>query len=428
MKHLSSTIERTVSTGRPRRLGQWLALLLAITAMPAYAITQEITAVFKPDPANPSNNKFINTTPVSGYCATYPAVCQSQGMFSIRLPINFHSAYAIRPGASERNGAMFRVPASWTPITVTNVDTGHSERVEIRISGIGTEYVLSDTAQNLTGGSDAEEGHRRLWGGYEQSWVYAPPPCLYGGVGAYGDRTFRFFWKTPVNAPCSKRASYLIPGFSYRTLDFAYEMRTPNALGMPGGRYTGDLQFRIGPGGAFDMGDAMIPDDSALILSFVLDVQHILKVDLPPGGNQITLQPEGGWQRWLSSGRLPERLFRDQTFHISASSRFKMYLECGSGTVNACGLWNEGINYGTPLNISVTLPNGLTDTNGRPVKRQELFPLESRSVIFQPGTYVENKPGILHFEIDKANTERILKAGRGNRYASTVVVIWDSEI
>ncbi|MGY2340752.1 hypothetical protein ACW9HW_16155 [Pseudomonas sp. SDO5532_S415] len=426
MKHLSSTIERTVSTGRPRRLGQWLALLLAITAMPAQAVTQEITAVFRPDPANPSNNKFINTTPVSGYCAEHPGECQAQGIFSIRLPINFHSAFPIVPHVNERKGAMFKVPASWTPITVTNAETGQAERVEIRISGIGTQYVLSDTARNLTGAPSVLEGHEWLWLGL--SWMYAPPPCQHSGVGFYGEKTYQFFWKTPVEGVCRKRVSITIPGFSYRTLDFAYELRTPNPLGMPGGRYTGDLPFRIGPGGAFDMGDAMIPDDSALILSFVLDVQHILKVDLPPGGNQIALQPEGGWQRWLSSGRVPERLFRDQTFHISASSRFKMYLECGSGTVNACGLWNEGINYGTPLNISVTLPNGLTDTNGRPVRRQELFPTEARAVIFQPGAYVENKPGILHFEIDKANTERILKADRGNRYAGTVVVIWDSEI
>ncbi|WP_207262313.1 hypothetical protein [Pseudomonas sp. GW101-3H06] len=425
MEHLSSTIERTVSTGRLRRLGQWLALLLVITVVPAHAVTQEITAMFRPDPANPNSNKFINTTPISGYCADYPGECQANGVFSIRLPINFNSAYSIQPGASERNGAMFRVPAGWTPITVTNADTGQAERLEIRISGIGTEYLLSDTAKNLTGAASNQEGHHRLWGGL--SWVYAPPPCEYSGVGAFGESSYRFFWKTPVHGVCSKKASFLIPGFSYRTLDFAYEMRTPNPLGMSTGRYIGALQFNIGPGGAFDMGDAMVPDDSILILDFALDVQHMLKVELPPGGNQIALQPEGGWQRWLNSGRAPERLFRDQPFLMTASSRFKMYLECGLGTAQ-CILMNDATTDGTPFKVSVSLPNGLTDSNGRPVKQQELLPTPSGAVIFQPGSYVERKPGVLHFEINKANTDRILKAHKGFRYSGTVLVIWDSEI
>lgn len=420
--------EKNARPAWPRRLQLtcgWLGLLVAITAMPAQAITQEIRAVFRPDSANPGNNAFINQTPVSGYCADYPAECKANGMFSIRLPINFHSRYSIRPGHSQREGPMFTVPSGWGPITVTNNETGETETVEFRISGLGTQYVLSDTAQNLTGAATAIDGHVKLWG---SDWVYAPPPCQYSGVAFYSDTTYRFFWKTPVYGACSKTASFLIPSFYYRTLDFAYELRTPNPLGMSSGQYTTNTYFGIGPGGAFDMGDAMIPDDSSLIINFVLDVQHTLKVDLPPGGNRIALEPEGGWQRWLNSGRPPERLFRDQTFHISASSRFKMYLECGSGTTTACGIWNDGTNHGAPMLISVTLPDGLTDTGGQPVKRQELFPLESRAIVFQPGVYVDRKPGTLHFEIDKANTERIVKADRGNRYSSTVVVIWDSEI
>lgn len=347
-------------------------------------------------------------------------------MFSIRLPINFQSAYPIREGASERNGAMFRVPAGWTPVNVTNAETGQTERVEIFISGIGTEYVLSDTVQNLTGAPDNQEGHTRLWD--RQSWVYAPSPCLYGGVGAYGDSTYRFFWKTPVYAPCSKKASFVIPGFSYRTLDFAYELRTPNPLGMSIGRYTGEVYMGIGPHGAFDMGDAMIPDDPALILNFVLDVQHMLKVELPPGGNQVALQPDGSWQRWLNSGRMPTRLFRDQPFMITASSRFKMYLECGLGTVQWCILMSDENTMGTPYKVSVSLPNGYTDANGRPVKQQELLPTPAGAVIFQPGSYVERQPGMLHFEVNKEFTERMLTINKGNKHSGTVVVIWDSEI
>lgn len=415
---------RAASSRRLRQTCRWLGLLVAITAMPAQAVTQEIRAVFRPDPANPNNTNFINQTPVSGYCADYPAECQSNGMFSIRLPINFHSRYSIRPGLSQREGAMFTVPSGWGPITVTNAETGETETLEFRISGIGTEYVLSDTARNLTGAPSTLEGHQQLWGGL--SWVYAPSPCQYSGVGAYSDTTYRFFWKTPVFGVCSKTASFTIPSFYYRTLDFAYELRTPNPLGMSSGLYTTNTYFGIGPAGAFDMGDAMIPDDSSLIINFVLDVQHTLKVDLPPGGNRIALEPDGGWQPWLNTRRIPNRLYRDQTFHISASSRFKMFLECN--TPGACFLFSNPATSAAKMHISVSLPNGLTDTSGRPVIRQELFPSESAAVVFQPGMYVDKKQGTLHFDMDKASIDAIFKRDKEKNYSNTIVVVFDSEI
>ena len=171
---------------------------------------------------------------------------------------------------------------------------------------------------------------------------------------------YNFFWKTPVEGVCAKRASYLIPSMSYRHLDFAYELRTPNPLKMSAGHYTGTLSYSVGPGQDFDMGDVMIPNDSVIALNFNLEVQHTLKVEVPPGGNKVVLEPQGGWQAWLSQGQKPTRLFRDQTFHISASSRFKMGLQCqfAGSSDNTCLLWAPSSGQLVPVNISVTLPNG----------------------------------------------------------------------
>src|SRR3546814_3118440 len=76
---------------------------------------------------------------------------------------------------------------------------------------------------------------------------------------------------------------------TYRYLDFAYELRTPNPLNMSSGQYTGSLTYSIGPGQDFDMGDVMLPNDSALTLNFNLEVQHTLQVEVPPGGNRVEL-------------------------------------------------------------------------------------------------------------------------------------------
>jgi hypothetical protein len=158
-------------------------------------------------------------------------------------------------------------------------------------------------------------------------------------------------------------------------------------------------------------------------------VQHTLKVDLPPGGNRIALEPEGGWQPWLNTRRIPERLFRDQTFHISASSRFKVYLDCGgTATSEYCFLFNDDWSSYAAMAVSVSLPGGLTDAGGRPVNRQRLRPHEVNAVVFQPGIYVDRQQGTLHFEVEKESIRKILTVEKGSKYSQTVVVVFDSEI
>lgn len=410
-----------------RCLPRWIGLLVILAAPSAGAVTQEIRALFTPDSANPQRNTFVNKTPVSGYCEYYPNVCRQSNTFSIRLPTRFDSATSIQPDGSERNQAMFSLPTQWRSLTVINRDTGESETVEVRIAGIGSNYVLSDSVTKLTGEPTALQGHQKLWTG--SSWVYAPRPCESSGMGFVGDKYYAFFWKTPVTGSCVKRAVFPIPGMSYDYLDFAYELRTPNPLGMSSGLYTGSISYRVGPGGDFDMGDVMLPSDPDLTLDFVLDVQHTLKVDIPPGGDKVQLVPAGGWQSWLHAGRKPVRLFRDQTFHISASSRFKMQLECEFLQLYNCMVRNPANGRTAVVQVSVSLPNGLTDLSGRPVQRRPIrVNFGEESMKFQPGFYVDRAPGILHFEMSPFWTSEIIKADEGGRYSGNITVIWDSEI
>lgn len=69
----------------------WLGLAAALSVLPAGAANREIRAMFRPDPAQPNKNEFINTTPNSGYCTIYPDQCAQQNMFSIQ-----HSAFSFR--------------------------------------------------------------------------------------------------------------------------------------------------------------------------------------------------------------------------------------------------------------------------------------------------------------------------------------------
>jgi hypothetical protein len=403
------------------------ALIVGALVSPAKAEDVTITAVFKPDSAYPHLNKFKNTTPPSGYCAKYPEQCEQNQMFSLQVPIQFDSRAAIRANhASQRQGAMLKAPAQWRELIVYHETTRAPERVRVRIAGIGSTYRTEDVMALVGGADDYRTAHNLLWGA---SWVNSPAPCVYSGVGWYSNTTYGFFWKTPVEAVCAKQAKFDVPWLRLEHLDFAYELETPNPLGMSSGQYTGSLTYSVGPNGDFDFGDVMLPSDSALTLNFNLDVQHTLKVDIPPGGEKVQLVPAGGWQSWLHAGRRPVRLFRDQTFNISASSRFKMQLECEFSSFSYdCMLDDRVSRRNVELRVSVSLPNGLTDLAGQPVRHTRLRTGAANALQFQPGFYVDRAPGVLHFEVPQSQMEFMLAPGAGPFYRGSVTVIWDSEV
>lgn len=403
--------------------------MACVIVCPARAQDVSITAVFKPDAAYPHLNKFKNTTPPSGYCGNYPSQCELNKTFSLQVPIQFNSRSPILANhASERQGAMLKAPAQWRELTVYHEATREPEKVRVRVVGIGSRSVTDDVMQLVGGADDYRIAHNLLWG---SSWVYAPPPCLYSGVGWYTTTTYDFFWKTPEEAVCAKQAKFDVPWMRFNHLDFAYELETPNPMGMSSGNYLGSLTYTVGPNGDFDFGDVMLPSSSALTLNFNLDVQHTLKVDIPPGGEKIQLVPAGGWQSWLQAGRRPVRLLRDQTFNISASSRFKMFLECEiPGIVTDCQIQNRTDDRDrVELRVNVSLPSGLTDAAGQPVKHRRLRTGQANALQFQPGFYVDRAPGILHFEVPAYVMEFMLWPGKGAAsYSGRVTVIWDSDI
>ncbi|MBV4477096.1 hypothetical protein [Pseudomonas botevensis] len=403
-----------------------LGLLAALGMTSAEAANQEIRALFQPDSSQPNKNVFVNKTPNSGYCTIDPSQCTDNNMFSIQLPIRFESAGPIDPGRPGDSIAL-KVPANWRQLTVTNQVTGESETVEVRIIGVGSRYVLSQSAASLVGVTNILEGHQKLW--TNSSWVYAPAPCSYSGVGFYSPETYRFFWKAPVEDSCTKVAAYRIPTMAFDSLDFAYELRTPNPLGMSSGLYTGSLTYTVGPSGDFQMGSMMIPNDSNITLDFVLDVQHTLKVELPPGGDKVQMEPEGGWQRWINDGKKPTYIYRDQQFFISSSTRFKVMLQCSAAGTGAT-LCDMGGSAGhSRFAIRMILPDGIV-MPGNNYPSSYAFPLYNNlwTGPFEPMRYVDRKPGILRFYMESWDIDFMLRPGLNGTMRGNATIIWDSEV
>ncbi|MDF9777062.1 hypothetical protein [Pseudomonas baetica] len=268
----------------------------------------------------------------------------------------------------------------------------------------------------------------KLWEG--GNWGDGVGPCKSTGYHGASPYIYGFFLRVEeTDGLCAKKALFDIPQLDFAFLDVGYQLRTPNPLEMPTGVYVGSIPYTVGPGGNISAGNNLLPQGDNLInLIFTLTVEHELKVDIPPGGEKVRLTPEGGWQSWLHAGRKPVRLFRDQTFHISASSRFKMYFECESWTTFDCVLKDATGRRPVELQVSVSLPNGLTDQAGQPVKRQRLQAGPNGAQIFQPGFYVDRAPGVLHFEVPKDEVDWMLGAKVESPYSGGVTVIWDSEV
>ncbi len=397
------------------------AALLWSLALPVSAATQELWAVFAPDSQNPLNNKFTNKTTVSGVCSGHmPATCEQLGIFSIR---SYEPLFAsngpmlLDPTgpADPRKGVMFKVPSEWRRLEVVS-EIGETETVEMRIAGIGNRVNVAPPATY------------RAWG--PRNWQYAPAPCQSTGFLTGTSQYVLWFWLVPEGAgACNLIHTTDVPAVSYSTFEYAYELRTPNPLTMGVGTYRGSIAYSVGPNKDFDFGDIMIPTDDTLVFNFKLDVVHILKIEIPPGGDNVELVPQGGWQAWLNQGRKPVRLFRDQTVNLYASSRFKMQLDCQYAEAdNTCRIVDSVSGESVPVNVSVTLPHGITDEAGRPVNRQPLRRDGVGTELFQPTQYVDRKPSTLHFEIERDEVEKMLKVGESRTYSGNVTVIWDSEV
>lgn len=165
----------TLITAMKKRLGLCaFALVLGTTySLPALAIVEQITAVFRPDPANPTSNKFVNTTPQSGLCPWHvPARCEAVNTFSIRN--SSFRAYSNGPipafPEDPRQSAYFKVPSAFRDLQVTHTVTGRAETVQMRIAGIGGRWNVS-YPPGVSGWATPGVG----WNAY---WRGAPAPCL----------------------------------------------------------------------------------------------------------------------------------------------------------------------------------------------------------------------------------------------------------
>lgn len=409
------------------------AMILLIASINSQAVTKDITASFSPSLSNPTNNAFINTTPQSGYCVSYPAQCSSHDVFSVDLGL---TASLNTPGlvadAPPRESVYFKLPAAWRDVMVTN-ENGETFTVQFRFSAFSARY-NTNTSWWLN-------DHQDSWKG--SSFVNAPAPCIFSGVGTYNNVYYGFMWKWPVSdSACYKIPAKDLKGNPYliNNVSAGFEIKTPNPLHMGSGLYTGSINFHVGPGGDIDFGDVYTPNDEMLTLNFALSVNHELKLHTSTENHSVAFQAcsehkictedesKKNWERWIVTNIAPHLTGRSR-FQLSSSGAFTVYLRCEYELNNNCALKSEKSDQRVPVQSLLTLPENIVSAvSGAPVSRKLLSTeKDTASNTFLTQSFGQQQPGSIDFVINKRDVEAML-AIQPDTYSGMVTVLFDPNL
>lgn len=414
------------------------ALLLAgveLISTPLYAATINITASFTPDMKDPSNNTFKNTTPQSGYCASWPGQCSDNKTFSVSMGGMTASLVSdgFKANSFARDGMYFKMPGDWRTVSVINTENGEPSSLKFRVNAYSARY-LSKTSMY----------GKETWNG--GNFVYAPYPCLYSGVGWSSGKNYSWMWKWPASdSACFKTAKRDLIGEPYEvdSMSFGYELSTPAPLSMGSGLYKGTLVLAVGPDGDIDFGDNLKANDSTLTINFTLTVTHELKVTPLTGATDVTLYPcyhgtsctqaeaDKNWERWMVTNVTPQKMSGRSEFNLSSSGGFTVYMQCGSGAAlsnNSCAMTSTKSGTVVPVQAVLTLPDNITDTAGQRVINKPLFTEKNKNQNkFQTKSFGVDKKGWVDFVINQKEVKEMLKT-RPDSWEGTVTLVFDPNL
>lgn len=391
-----------------------------------------VTASFTPSMEEPGNAKFMNTTPVTGFCLSNPDRCTSDE-FSIRTSLTSANVSPINTNDS----VSLSIPGGKRLITVTNSE-GEVHQLYFRISALGATY----QSFYLPGSSDVED--RNLWDG--GNFASGPGKC-HGNWSRYSSSagTYTFFWRVSVEEDviCTK-ISTADRGDNLHRLyntDIMYELDAPNPLQMGSGIYTGTYTYRVGTGMDVDVGGAnFLNSETDMTFNFTLSVNHELKVIMNAADLKVTLQPcdlsrvcseeqgTANWERWMIT-RVTPFLTGRSGFSISSSGSFTAYLRCEYESEGSCGLKSDNSTQLVPVQTMITFPDNIVDakTGSGVIKKPLQIGRDVLQNIFHTKFFGQNNSGYIDFQVKQRDVDTMLNT-RPDTYRGAVTVIFDSNI
>lgn len=398
--------------------------LVAVMA-PARAAEVAVTAEFKPSALDPGNTRFVNTTPVTGYCASQPAECALRGLFSISSGLTASNRLYDRTTQDMRFATYIAGNGQLRDVTVTSADGAVSRTLRVRLALLGAKVASLDYP---TSDFNFWLGRPGLLGPTHGTCSTAGSGG--GGSGSPGKLPYLYAWTLPAepNVRCWRSLSNSGPTQSvarYEDVDVGFELFAPEPFTMPNGRYSGSVDYLVGAGRDVDMGQADYSDD-VITLRFDLLVQHQFHLDVPPGADRVVLAPPGGWARWTEHGVAPRSLEQEIPFTLTTSGPISIKLVCQYPVGERCAIRRDGASDGladVPVEIGVTLPGMRVIDGGAPAIGHEL---SSRSPAqgFAPSGLIINQPSRLHFAVDGEPLTQML-THPGSQWNGQATIVFD---
>lgn len=400
---------------------------LAVAMVPARAAEVAVTAEFKPSARDPDNIRFVNTTPVSGYCARKPGNCAARGLFSITTGVTASNRLYDRTQPDMRYATYMAANALPREVTVTSADGRITKTLNVRLALLGA------AVKSL----DFPKLYFNNWLGNPGALGPSTGACTTagdggGGPGSPGWGAYQYAWSLPAvsNLRCWRNITSTEVDRSvanYEAIDFGFELGTPDPRGMPDGRYTGSIDYTVGAGRDIDLGQADY-SDPVLTLRFDLLVEHQFRVDVPPGVDRVLLAPPGGWARWTEHGVAPRSLEQEIPFTLTSSGPISITLTCQYLVGAHCAIRRVGASDGladVPVQIGVTLP-GLRDIDSGAAAIRYALASGVPAANFQPNARVINQPSRLHFAVQGPPLAAML-AHPGSQWNGQATIVFDAD-
>ncbi|EOY9177661.1 TPA: hypothetical protein U2M30_003480 [Providencia stuartii] len=400
-------------------------VMLALSAF-AHSVTIDLTAEYNVN----GSGKFINTTPISGYCAQYPKNCDVDEA-SVHLPLTITISDPIVANNEPRKGVYFNFPKTPRILTVRNQDTGEAFDVIFRVTSFSS--ILAKNADPYHWDEGGKDFSAPRGGGCS---YYAP------AIGI-GTEYLKFAWRTSNNtSPCYKISRvYRTEPSEFYNMSIGYLLTTKDSFAsIPSGRYLGKLSFSVGPGGDFDFGDNYQADDSVVDINLTLSVNHDLIVTTTPEGRALSLQPcnvgkvcteeqgKRNWERWMITKITPQLTARSD-FLISSTGSFTAYLQCEYIQGEHCAIKSDNNGQLVPVKAYLSLPNNIINQKTNSTVTRALMPIHKDIVnnTFSTRDIGSNRKGSIDFLVTQHDVDTMLLT-RPDTYRGTVTVIFDPNI
>ncbi|HEH9419578.1 TPA: hypothetical protein SIA31_003666 [Aeromonas sobria] len=387
--------------------GLWLVVLFGL---PVQAASINVTAEYKPATYEVDGAKFINTTPChseswSGFwCSGTSTVDQSQPLF-ISIAID----RVVKNNNNLVDAVTYLGFVGARDVSLVNQGSNKSYALKFIPTKIGASMRPNLAKEALVGDSDWLEyidGDCQFslhsWASPSVvSYLYDIKPTnqLAGG------KCYHNNFKTTFSSKSTALSNIYL----------GYKLQAPDPLKMENGVYKGSLVLSIGRNKDLDFGNGTYSDNQ-LTINFTMTVRHQIKVEFPPGGDQVVLQPPSGWHDWVYRGKshLPPHLIAELPYRIWSSLSYNVWLNCQYPDGEYCMLSNT--RTGHKARFDVIYQNG--------VKKEFVL----RTITKQLFTGVsKNVERTLIFKVDKPALTEMMKYP-GSTYKGNVTIIYDAAI